>query len=201
MVTVGGQRMGHLIRKPGGFLIFSSIPGHWKNNADSVRFPDLVFLPGHRPPSLPDPPLPSSSHLFLSSLPLRSFFRPRSSHPSAFFFSMTPTNSSNPDSNCDGAAAPQLSSTRTVRVAIRGRVQGVFYRDWTVENATGLGLNGWVRNRRDLSVEALFSGSPDKVDEMVQRCRRGPPAAKVTDLEVFTSGDNPGPGFERKPTV
>ncbi|OIW12117.1 hypothetical protein TanjilG_31224 [Lupinus angustifolius] len=82
-----------------------------------------------------------------------------------------------------------------------GRVQGVFYRNWTVDNAKQLGLKGWVRNRRDGSVEALFSGSPDVVQEMVQRCRHGPPEAIVTGLEVFPSNDDPGTGFERKQTV
>ncbi|XP_022745034.1 uncharacterized protein LOC111295687 isoform X2 [Durio zibethinus] len=89
----------------------------------------------------------------------------------------------------------------SVRVVIKGRVQGVFYRNWTIENATQLGLKGWVRNRRDGSVEALFSGSPESVQEMEQRCRRGPPAAMVTGLQVFPSNDDPGTGFERKSTV
>lgn len=88
-----------------------------------------------------------------------------------------------------------------VRVVIKGRVQGVFYRNWTIENATQLGLKGWVRNRRDGSVEALFSGNPDAVNEMEQRCRRGPPAAMVTGLDVSPSTDDPGTGFQRKPTV
>ena len=88
-----------------------------------------------------------------------------------------------------------------VRVVIKGRVQGVFYRNWTVENATQLGLKGWVRNRRDGSVEALFSGNPDVVQEMEQRCRRGPPDAMVTGLEVLPSSDDPGSGFKRKPTA
>nr|XP_023929398.1 kinesin-related protein 12-like isoform X1 [Quercus suber] len=92
-------------------------------------------------------------------------------------------------------------SNKTVRVVIKGRVQGVFYRNWTVENATQLGLKGWVRNRRDGSVEALFSGNPDVVQEMEQRCRRGPPDAMVTGLEVFPSSDDPGSGFKRKPTA
>lgn len=84
---------------------------------------------------------------------------------------------------------------------IKGRVQGVFYRDWTVENANQLGLKGWVRNRRDGSVEALFSGNPDAVHDMEERCRRGPPAAIVTGLEVSRSSDDPGTGFLRKSTV
>lgn len=87
------------------------------------------------------------------------------------------------------------------RVVIKGRVQGVWYRNWTVDNATELGLKGWVRNRKDGSVEALFSGKPDAVKEMEQRCRRGPPDAVVTGLEVFPSDDDPGTGFQRKQTV
>ncbi|CAM8962992.1 unnamed protein product [Rhodiola kirilowii] len=96
---------------------------------------------------------------------------------------------------------PQSSQTKTVRVVIKGRVQGVFYRDWTTENARQLGLKGWVRNRRDGSVEALFSGEPDKVKEMEQRCRAGPPASMVTRLDVFPSDEDPGVGFQRKPTT
>ncbi|KAJ8899848.1 hypothetical protein K2173_019551 [Erythroxylum novogranatense] len=98
-------------------------------------------------------------------------------------------------------SSTESSSTKTVRVMIKGRVQGVFYRNWTIENATQLGLKGWVRNRRDGSVEALFSGDSDKVLEMEQRCRRGPPDALVTGLQAFPSDDDPGNGFERRPTV
>lgn len=87
------------------------------------------------------------------------------------------------------------------RVVIKGRVQGVWYRNWTVDNATELGLKGWVRNRRDGSVEALFSGSPDAVQEMEQRCRRGPPDAAVTGIDVFLSDEDPGTGFQRKQTA
>ncbi|XP_058771157.1 uncharacterized protein LOC131644621 [Vicia villosa] len=101
------------------------------------------------------------------------------------------------------ATSQDSSSTKTERVVVKGRVQGVFYRNWTVDNANELGLKGWVRNRRDGSVEALFSGSFDAVKEMEQRCRRGPSEAVVTGLEVFPCGDedDPGAGFQRKPTV
>ena len=68
---------------------------------------------------------------------------------------------------------------RTVRVRIAGRVQGVGYRYWTERVAGELGLSGWVRNRRDGTVEAVFSGSPDDVAEMIERCRDGPPSAQV----------------------
>jgi acylphosphatase len=69
------------------------------------------------------------------------------------------------------------------RVTIRGRVQGVGYRAFVEHQATALGLQGWVRNRRDGSVEALFAGAADVVFDMVALCRRGPPYARVDALE------------------
>ncbi|WP_051229489.1 acylphosphatase [Paludibacterium yongneupense] len=68
----------------------------------------------------------------------------------------------------------------TLRVEIQGRVQGVGYRWWTLEQATARGLAGWVRNREDGSVEALFSGEAAAVEEMVEACRRGPGYARVS---------------------
>ncbi|XP_021747660.1 uncharacterized protein LOC110713522 [Chenopodium quinoa] len=103
--------------------------------------------------------------------------------------------------NDEHGAPISQDSNKTVRCMIKGRVQGVFYRNWTIENANQLGLKGWVRNRRDGSVEALFSGKAEVVDEMVQRCRRGPPDAMVTALNVDPSNEDPGSGFERKPTI
>ncbi|MDP2619965.1 MAG: acylphosphatase [Hyphomicrobiales bacterium] len=81
-------------------------------------------------------------------------------------------------------------------------VQGVAYRAWTERAAGGLGLTGWVRNRRDGSVEALFCGPAEAVDRMVGLCAAGPPAARVTDVraEPF-SGDLPPPPFQVLPTV
>ncbi|GJX97141.1 acylphosphatase-like isoform X1 [Tanacetum coccineum] len=76
-----------------------------------------------------------------------------------------------------------------------------FQRPLSVQNATELGLKGWVRNRRDGSVEALFSGSAEKVGEMQERCRRGPPSAMVTGLDVNPSTEDPGIGFERRSTA
>jgi acylphosphatase len=70
-------------------------------------------------------------------------------------------------------------STTIRRVTIRGRVQGVGYRAWVEHQAVRLSLEGWVRNRRDGSVEALFAGAGDAVTEMMARCRRGPSAAHV----------------------
>ncbi|MGD9868013.1 MAG: acylphosphatase [Hyphomicrobiales bacterium] len=90
---------------------------------------------------------------------------------------------------------------RTVHVIITGRVQGVWFRGWTVETARGLGLDGWVRNRRDGSVEAVFSGEPDRVAAMLAACEQGPPAAKVNSVEVSEVRAPPeASGFEVRPT-
>ena len=70
-------------------------------------------------------------------------------------------------------------SNSIVHVMIRGRVQGVGYRAWVEHQAMASGLGGWVRNRRDGSVEAVLSGPTAVVANMVARCRRGPPAARV----------------------
>ena len=68
-------------------------------------------------------------------------------------------------------------------VVIRGRVQGVGYRAWTEYTAVSRGLEGWVRNRRDGSVEAVFAGPAQAVEAMVAACRRGPPGAWVEGLD------------------
>ncbi|KAF8396543.1 hypothetical protein HHK36_018167 [Tetracentron sinense] len=123
-------------------------------------------------------------------------YSPLVRHPSSMSSVCNTTNSSGAH-----GSSPQPSPTKTVRALIKGRVQGVFYRNWTIENARQLGLKGWVRNRRDGSVEALFSGDPDSVHEMEQRCRRGPPDAVVTGFQVFPSNDDPGQEFQLKPTT
>jgi len=89
---------------------------------------------------------------------------------------------------------------KTVTVRIEGRVQGVYYRAWTDQVARRLGLDGWVRNRRDGSVEAVFSGLQSQVDEMLRRCADGPPDAKVTNVSVTDEGGAPPSGFEVLPT-
>ncbi len=70
------------------------------------------------------------------------------------------------------------------RLRIEGRVQGVWYRGWMVEAARARGLNGWVRNRRDGSVEAVISGTSTALDGLVQACWRGPPMARVDAITV-----------------
>lgn len=68
-------------------------------------------------------------------------------------------------------------------VTMRGRVQGVGYRAWVEHQATVHGLEGWVRNRRDGSVEAVFAGPEDVVSMVVASCRRGPSSARVDGVE------------------
>jgi len=89
---------------------------------------------------------------------------------------------------------------KAVRVVIEGRVQGVWYRGWTVDEAQRRNLRGWVRNRRDGSVEALFAGDAAQVDDMVRACRQGPPAARVENVSAHPAED-PGGGFRHMPTV
>jgi acylphosphatase len=70
------------------------------------------------------------------------------------------------------------------RVVVRGDVQGVFFRDSTETEAVKHGVAGWVTNRSDGAVEALFEGSPDAVDALVDFARNGPSSADVSDVEV-----------------
>lgn len=93
------------------------------------------------------------------------------------------------------------------QVMITGRVQGVGYRAWVEHRARAHGLEGWVRNRRDGSVEALFMGSADVVSEMVARCRRGPSSARVETVQDEPTGPDAlnlrraGERFSVLPTV
>lgn len=90
--------------------------------------------------------------------------------------------------------------TASVRVQIYGRVQGVWYRAWTVREAEARQLVGWVRNRIDGSVEALFAGDAGAVRGMIEACRVGPPAARVERIE---EAPEPWPdltGFTQGPT-
>lgn len=71
-----------------------------------------------------------------------------------------------------------------VHVFVSGRVQGVFYRARTKEQAERLGLTGWVQNLSDGRVEALFEGEKERVEEMIEWCREGPRGARVEGVEV-----------------
>jgi acylphosphatase len=93
------------------------------------------------------------------------------------------------------------------RVLVRGRVQGVGFRAWVAQTAVERGLAGWVRNRRDGSVEALFIGPNDAVSAMIECCGEGPLVARVTSVEA-TDADvsdlalrHPGQRFSVLPTA
>ena len=87
------------------------------------------------------------------------------------------------------------------RLRIHGRVQGVWYRAWALETAQRLGLDGWVRNRIDGTVEVFAVGPADPVEKLVAACREGPPAAKVERVEVEAARGIVRRGFTKKPTV
>ena len=90
----------------------------------------------------------------------------------------------------------------TQRLRIRGRVQGVGYRDALCDEALRRGVCGWVRNRTDGSVEALLQGGAAKVAELIAWARRGPPACRVDDVQVeHVHGEPPHAGFERRTTA
>jgi len=78
----------------------------------------------------------------------------------------------------------KFSLTR-VHVYIQGRVQGVFYRHWTKKLAQRFGIVGWVRNLEDGRVEAIFEGEKGKIEKMIAACKKGPPLAFVSHIDVI----------------
>lgn len=90
---------------------------------------------------------------------------------------------------------------KTVRLRIHGRVQGVWYRGWSVERALAHGLDGWVRNRTDGTVEIALSGEEAAVERMIEECRRGPSAARVTRIERSDLAEPVESGFRQLPTL
>ena len=88
-----------------------------------------------------------------------------------------------------------------VHVRITGRVQGVWYRGWTVQEACKRGLSGWIRNRRDGTVEAVFAGDAVGVSEMCELCHTGPPMAAVVSVEIEPTATPDSSLFEARPTV
>jgi acylphosphatase len=84
-----------------------------------------------------------------------------------------------------GASRPEPAPVLArARVKVSGRVQGVFFRASAATEAATRGLSGWVRNEPDGSVAAVFQGPRDMVDELIEWCRIGPPAARVRDVQV-----------------
>jgi acylphosphatase len=92
-----------------------------------------------------------------------------------------------------------MSNRVGVHIRVTGTVQGVGYRAFVEREAVARGLSGWVRNRRDGSVEAVVDGAASAVQAMIAWAHRGPPSARVTDVHV---GEHPGSfmSFERLPT-
>jgi acylphosphatase len=90
---------------------------------------------------------------------------------------------------------------RTAHLTITGRVQGVGYRIWAERTAAGLGIRGWVRNRRDGSVELLAVGENEAVAKLIEACRLGPRAAAVTEVTIADAQDDGSAGFWARPSV
>jgi len=82
------------------------------------------------------------------------------------------------------------------RIRVIGRVQGVFFRAWTRDEAQTLGIDGWVRNCSDGSVEAQLEGDQEAIEELVDLMREGPPGARVEGVEVEESDPEGLSGFE-----
>ena len=75
-------------------------------------------------------------------------------------------------------------SKARAHLVVNGRVQGVYFRAETQDQAVALGLTGWVKNRPDRSVEAVAEGSREKIEKLIAWCRQGPPRAEVSDVNV-----------------
>ena len=93
------------------------------------------------------------------------------------------------------------SEMRKVHVIVSGRVQGVGFRAWMRANARQLGLDGWVRNRSDRSVEAVLSGDKARVDELLAMCKIGPLASRVLSVEVSDWRGAVAEGFIQQETA
>jgi acylphosphatase len=89
-----------------------------------------------------------------------------------------------------------VSPVERRRVVVHGRVQGVFFRDSARREAASRGVSGWVCNRGDGAVEAVFEGDPEAVQAMVDFCRRGPRGAKVERVEETSEEPEGLSGFE-----
>ena len=93
-----------------------------------------------------------------------------------------------------------MGKRRTVHVRTSGRVQGVGFRYWVHSTSRQLGLSGWVRNRLDGTVEAVFQGDCVSVSDMLRRCKSGPTTARVENVDVLGAPDGRYDSFEFYPT-
>jgi acylphosphatase len=89
-----------------------------------------------------------------------------------------------------------MSEQARRRVVVHGEVQGVNFRDATRKEAERAGLSGWVTNRDDGAVEAVFEGDADAVERLVEWCRSGPSSADVEDVDASEEDPEGEPGFE-----
>lgn len=94
-----------------------------------------------------------------------------------------------------------MDDRKAVHLLIKGRVQGVGYRDWTRTKARMLGIDGWVRNLSTGEVEALAAGPPGALENLLAACRSGPPSARVVDIEIAAAEPPAEPGFRKLPTL
>jgi acylphosphatase len=97
-----------------------------------------------------------------------------------------------PDAGAGQGAAPVPIR---VRVVVRGRVQGVWFRETCRREALGRGISGWVRNRPDGAVEAVFEGREEAVRAILAWCRVGSPLARIDDVEVRSEEPEGVDGF------
>ena len=94
-----------------------------------------------------------------------------------------------------------MSNRKCVRLRIEGLVQGVGYRAWVEVTARGLGLDGFVRNRRDGGVEVLVRGDEERLADLIAECRKGPFGSRVDMIKVLDDDADVARGFVIAPTV
>lgn len=100
-------------------------------------------------------------------------------------------------SQLSGSIGPTMTARR---LRIHGHVQGVCYRDWTERTARSLGLSGWVRNRRDGTVELVVAGGMDEIARFITLARDGPPAARVSRIDESEVPEAGLSGFHQRAT-
>jgi acylphosphatase len=91
-----------------------------------------------------------------------------------------------------------MSTSKHLRIS--GRVQGVGFRMYMQQRADDLGVTGWVRNRRDGTVESVVQGTPEAVKAIIAWAHKGPPSAVVTDVKTTDAGPEMFPRFSARPT-
>jgi acylphosphatase len=94
-----------------------------------------------------------------------------------------------------------MSDVTIFRLRVKGRVQGVGFRDWAADEAAARKLDGWIRNRSDGSVELLVAGADESVQDMLRALTQGPALAQVHNIDIHNETEAPPSGFTRKPTL